>query len=95
MVPRSSLPAAPWPNPANPLVSVRFRAPAGSGAVCRVYDARGRLVRTLDLAPADGSWQRVEWDGTTDAGTAAASGTYLLRLTAGGETGARPVTLVR
>lgn len=87
--------ADPWPNPANPLVSVSFRAPAGSAATGRVFDTRGRLVRTLELPPADGAWQRFNWDGTTAAGGAAASGTYFLRLETGSESRTRAVTLVR
>ena len=88
---------APWPNPANPLgerpLPGAGRAAAATG---RVYDARGRLVRPLALPPADGAWQRFVWDGTDGrAAQAAASGTYLLRLDAGGESRVRSVTLVR
>jgi hypothetical protein len=87
--------AAPWPNPANPQVSVRYRAPAGSVVAGRLFDARGRLVRSLDLPPASGDWQTAVWDGLADDGAGAASGTYFLRLDTGVEIRVRTLTLVR
>lgn len=101
--PRGAAPALPaslalgdiWPNPANPLVSIRFRAEGGEPVACRVYDVRGRLVRTLHSGVASGDWQTVRWDGRGDDGQSAPSGSYLVLLQA--ETGARArqLTLAR
>ena len=84
-----------WPNPANPMVSIRFRADGGQPVACRIYDLRGRLVRTLHAAAATGEWQTVQWDGRTDQGQASPSGSYLVLLQS--ETGARArqLTLAR
>lgn len=84
-----------WPNPANPMVSIRFRAEGGQPVACRIYDLRGRLVRTLHAATATGEWQTVQWDGRTDQGQASPSGSYLVLLQS--ETGARArqLTLAR
>jgi flagellar basal-body rod modification protein FlgD len=50
--------------------------PAGtSAASLNIYDAGGQLVRRLAL-PAAAGLQEFGWDGLTDAGAAAASGTY-------------------
>jgi flagellar hook assembly protein FlgD len=66
-----------------------------SQALLRVFDAQGRLVRTLvDSYLAAGS-RTVEWNGQDDRGVAIASGTYFLRLEAAGDFQARTVTLLK
>jgi hypothetical protein len=45
-----------------------------------VYDVAGRLVRSLDLAPAQ---SELRWDGADAGGRAAAPGVYFLRLETG------------
>jgi flagellar hook assembly protein FlgD len=72
------------PNPFNPTTTIRFDL-AGSGRVTlRVFDVRGRVVRTLvdGLEPA--GHRLVEWDGRNDGGRVVPSGTYFYRLTAPG-----------
>ncbi len=84
-----------WPNPANPMVSIRFRADGGQPVACRIYDLRGRLVRTLHAATATGDWQTVQWDGRTDQGQASPSGSYLVLLQSEQGARARQLTLAR
>jgi len=74
------------PNPFNPQTEIRFAlapADAGQKVRLRVYDVRGKLVRTLvDGALAAGE-HAVVWDGRDAGGRAAASGVYLYRLETG------------
>ena len=84
-----------WPNPANPAVTIRFRADAGTVATVQVLDVRGRVVRRLHQAVGAGDWQDVVWNGLTDDGRAAASGVYLIRLSTGAELLTRRVVLAR
>ncbi len=79
---------APAPNPFNPRTTLRWRAPAGTRAVCRVVDLRGRHLRTLLDETASGAWSTITWDGGDDGGRAAPAGVYLVRL----ETDAAVVT---
>ena len=59
----------------------------------RIYDLRGRLVRTLrDAAGVAGHYQ-LTWDGRRDAGAMARPGLYLFRLQIAGDSATR--TLVR
>jgi hypothetical protein len=60
----------------------------GSVSGARIFDADGRLVRVLDLAPT----KRVTWDGRRTDGAPAAAGVYFVRLSNGAS--AR-VTLLR
>ncbi len=45
---------------------------------CRIFDVRGRLVRTLALNQPTGSRVRLVWDGRTDTGQIAAIGMYVV-----------------
>jgi hypothetical protein len=64
---------------------IRYLPESQERVSVRVYDVRGRLVRTLmDDMQADGCVE-VIWNGDTDYGTLAASGIYFVRLEAGDE----------
>ena len=84
-----------WPNPANPAVTVRFRAAPIENISVRILDLRGRLVRELYSGTGTGDWQHVIWNGKTDQGTAAASGLYLIRLENGSQALSQRVVLAR
>jgi len=84
-----------WPNPANPAVTIRFRAAANEIAQVQILDVRGRVVRELHQSAGAGDWQNIIWNGLTDDGRAAASGVYLIRLSAGLELRTQRVVLAR
>jgi hypothetical protein len=60
-----------------------------------VYEAGGRLVSTLRLGQLRRGNHPLTWDGRSRSGEKLASGTYFLRVRAGGHTVTRPVTLLR
>lgn len=69
-----------FPNPFNPLTTIKFDLPRDGRVTLRIFDLSGRVVRTLvdgTLARASHDWQ---WDGTDDAGHRMASGTYYYRV---------------
>ena len=83
------------PNPFNPLTSIAFELPHTDDITLSVYDAAGRIVRTLlsgELAPGSHS---VEWDGRDDAGRRLASGVYLYRLSSTEGSEARKMVLLK
>ncbi len=83
------------PNPFNPSTSIRFTVHrAGEGAL-RVYDAQGRLVRTLHTGDFAVGAQSFTWDGRNDAGQGLPSGVYLYRLDVAGQTGTRKMMLLK
>ncbi len=83
------------PNPFYPRVQVTPRLPRPGPLRLEVFDARGRLVRTLRTGHADDGQETVIWDGTDRSGRRVASGVYELRLTTPDATTSRRVTLMR
>lgn len=84
-----------YPNPFNPLTTVAFTLDRDAQAKLRVYDVRGRLVRRLLDSYLSAGPRSVTWDGKDDSGRLVASGTYFLRLEAGGAFLSRTVSLLK
>ncbi len=84
------------PNPFNPVTTIRFELPQPGRVTLRIYDVGGRLVRTLhEGAAMPAGLSTAVWRGVDDGGRSVASGTYFCRLTAGGQSVIRTMSLVR
>ena len=88
------------PNPVRGRSRIAFRiiAPLTWNArptTLAVYDARGRLVRSLAHSAVPAQSGFVEWDGTDRAGRRVAAGVYLIRLDWGGLHAAKRLIVVR
>lgn len=83
------------PNPMRESTRIDFALPAAGAIALKIYDASGRLLRTLveGEAPA-GPASRV-WDGRDDAGRQVPAGIYFYRLQAGGEVLTRKLLVIR
>jgi flagellar hook assembly protein FlgD len=69
---------------------------AARDARLEIYDAAGRLVRSMALGDLDAGPGHVRWDGHDDEGAPLPSGTYFYRLShERGRTEARSAFLVR
>ncbi len=68
------------PSPSAGDVLIRYYTPAAVHAEIGVYDARGRLVRTLPAARWAEGWNKVAWDGRSEGGERVSSGVYWVRL---------------
>ena len=72
------------PNPFNPATTIAYGVPAGASVqvTLKVYNLRGRLVRTLvDEVRVPGAYI-VFWDGTDEVGRQVSSGVYFYRMIA-------------
>ncbi len=83
------------PNPFNPSTEISFELATPTNAVLKVYDMRGRVVRTLVTGRFGAGLQTVLWDGTRDDGTAVSSGVYAYQLQAEGRSWTRRMTLLK
>lgn len=83
------------PNPFNPVTVIPFELPSAGRATLRVYDVKGRAVRTLaaDLLAPD--FYTAVWDGRDDGEREVASGAYYYRLETGGRTLTKKMLLLR
>lgn len=87
-----------YPNPFNPATKIEFSLLQADNARLEVFDAAGRLVRTLisgGSAPLAAGDHAVTWNGRDDAGLPVASGVYFYRLTVRDTQASRKMLLVR
>ena len=73
------------PNPFNPATTISYSVPEGKTVAVslRVYDIRGKLIRTLVNETRDAGNYTIFWDGSDESGNKVASGVYLYRMQAG------------
>lgn len=86
------------PNPFRASTDIRFAVPTGQDGArvqLRVYDAGGRLVRTLVDGSRRGGSHTVSWDGTNGAGTPVAGGVYYYQLVVRGQRQTKHVILAK
>jgi len=85
--PESPWTAAAWqnsPNPFNPSTSIQYQVGRAGNVAIRIYDLRGRLVRTLLDDWVEPGRYSAEWDGTSDGSRRVASGVYFYRMSVDG-----------
>jgi hypothetical protein len=84
------------PNPFNPTTMIRFEVPERGGHVTlQVFDAAGRLVKTLVNGFESGGANAIQWDGTDLRGERVATGVYFYRLQAPGFSESRKLVLMK
>ena len=83
------------PNPFSEATSIPFGLKHSAAVSLRIFDAAGRLVRTLVNGERPAGTYRETWDGMDSSGTAAASGIYFCRFDAGGYRRTIKIVLLR
>ncbi len=83
------------PNPSAGLARVSFDLSRPGRVFVAVVNVEGRVVRILEDGWRDAGRHDAIWDGRDGAGREVASGSYLLRLEAGGERRTERVNLIR
>ena len=84
----------------NPETWIPYRLAKPSDVQISIYDARGSVVRQLDLGHQQaGMYQSrsraAYWDGTNDLGESVASGVFFYTLTAGDWTATRRMLILK
>lgn len=86
------------PNPLSHATLITYAIPETRrehGVRLRIFDASGRLVRTLVSEPQGGGFNTVRWDGVNEAGEPVANGLYFYRLQWNGLSSTRRMVLLR
>ncbi len=84
-----------YPNPFNPVTEIRFGLRDRGHVLIRIFDAGGRLVRTLVKGEMSSGDHAETWNGTDDYGRMAASGVYFCRLDTKGLSKSMKMVLLR
>jgi hypothetical protein len=69
-----------YPNPFNIATRIRFDLPAPAHVDVVIFDANGRLVRTLAEGWRPAGSHEVTWEGKSEDGAVLSTGTYFLRM---------------
>jgi len=92
----AQLVVAAHPNPFNPKTTLSFDLPRAAEVSLAVYDLQGQRVRSLlESIQYPAGQHQMQWDGRDDRGQAAVSGTYFYRFTAGQESLAGKLTILK
>jgi len=84
------------PNPFNPETVIPYSLTAPGRVAVRVYDVRGRLVRTLIDAVQPAGVHAAHWNGSVDSGKRSASGIYFYVITyPDGHTSSKKMAILR
>lgn len=71
-----------YPNPFNPITKIRFDLPERSRVTIEIYDASGKLIKSLLKEERDAGYHSIEWNGTDMNNQNVSSGVYLYRIVA-------------
>jgi len=72
-----------FPNPFNPVTTLRYDLPENSFVNITIYDMLGREVKTLVNTTQDAGYRSIIWDATNDYGKPVSAGIYLYQIQAG------------
>ncbi len=84
-----------YPNPFNPSTEIEYSVASASIVNLSIYDASGRLVKTLVSGLHEPDQHKVVWDGTNENGTSVAAGMYFYKITAGNFVETKKMLLVK
>jgi len=70
-----------YPNPFNPVTTLRYQLATTSDVTIAVYNILGKKVRTIFEGNKAAGYYSVQWDGTDDFGVKVSSGVYFCKMT--------------
>ena len=96
-IPKSFFLSQNYPNPFNPSTTIDYVIPEGDAVTVhlKIYDLRGRLIRTFIEEDKGPGRYAIHWDGRDDRGAKVGSGLYLYRIKAADFTSVRKMTILR
>tara|TARA_A100000164_G_scaffold164305_1_gene145765 strand:- start:214 stop:675 length:462 start_codon:yes stop_codon:yes gene_type:complete len=72
-----------YPNPFNPVTSLRYDLPNAGLVNITIYDMMGRAVKTLVNSSQTAGYKSVQWNSTNDRNEPVSAGLYLYTIQAG------------
>jgi len=84
-----------YPNPFNPETTIMFSFDKNSFVDIKIYDVKGRLVRTLYKDYVEAGLKKITWDGLNNDNKRTASGVYYVRMKSDRDCYTKKITLIR
>ena len=84
-----------YPNPFNPMTTIRFSLKEAGPVTIYIYNTKGQLVRTLVNDKMKTGNHSFVWNGTDDKGKSVSGGVYLYRMQAGDYSQVRKMLLLK
>ena len=72
-----------YPNPFNPMTTIRYNLPEDALVNITIYDMMGRVVKTLINDQQTTGYRSLQWNATNDNGAPVSAGLYLYTIEAG------------
>ena len=72
-----------FPNPFNPITTLRYELPEDSFVDVSVYDMLGNVVNNLVNTNQSSGYKSIQWDATNNQGQPVSAGVYLYKIQAG------------
>ena len=72
-----------YPNPFNPVTTIRYDLPEDAMVNITIYDMMGRVVKTMVSSQQSAGFKSVQWNATNDKGSPVSAGLYLYTIQAG------------
>jgi hypothetical protein len=95
-LPTNFIAAQNYPNPFNPQTTIQFELPNAANVTVKIYDVRGKLVKTLAVNQAlSAGSHSVIWNGTDSSENFVSSGIYLYRIENGTESLTNQMMLIK
>ena len=66
-----------YPNPFNPITTLRYDLPENAMVTIMIYDIMGRRIKTLVNIDQTAGYRSIQWDATNDLGQPVSAGVYL------------------
>ena len=72
-----------YPNPFNPITTLRYNLPEDALVNITIYDMMGRVVKTMVNSQQNAGFKSLRWNATNDKGAPVSAGLYLYTIHAG------------
>ena len=84
-----------FPNPFNPITTIRYSLPKDSFVKITIYDVLGNVIKDLLQKNQSSGFKTISWDATDDKGKNMPAGIYIYGIEAGGFLQTRKMILLK
>jgi parallel beta-helix repeat protein len=95
MIPQSFALYQNFPNPFNPLTTIKYEIPERLAVTILVYNILGKVIKQLENSVLEAGFHDIKWDGTDEHGNKVSAGVYMYRIQAGSYAQTRKMIILK